>query len=166
MQEVASQGWQGLRSGRTLDSSRCAIEGVAHNGVLDRTEVNPDLMSAACLDGELQQREACKAFDDFVQSVGNTGASSLRGHTQAINAIASNGTLDFSGRILHSTMHQRQISFDDPTRLKLAREIRVADVVLGHHEQVPRFAYPGGERFQDGPYRRTARDSGNGAAER
>ncbi len=32
-------------------------------------------------------------------------------------------------------MHQRQISFDDPTRLKLAREIRVADVVLGHHEQ-------------------------------
>jgi len=36
MQEVSLQSWQCLLSDRKLDSSRCTIECVTHNGMLDR----------------------------------------------------------------------------------------------------------------------------------
>src|SRR5688572_12596144 len=58
-----------------------------------------------------------------------------RRHAQAVNAIASNGALDFSGRLFHSAVYQGQISFGDRSRLKLARKIRVTEVALGNHEQ-------------------------------
>ena len=105
MQEVALRSWQGLLSGRKRDSSRCAIESVTDNGVFDRAQVYPDLMRSARLDRKLEQREAAKGFYNFVQRMCLTSMGSSRGHAQAVNTIASDSALDFSGRLLHWALH-------------------------------------------------------------
>ena len=135
MQEVPFQSWQGLLSGRKLDSSWRTIKGVTDHRMLDRTQVYPDLMRSARLNRELEQREAAKGFYHFVQSMRLASMGGSRGHPQAVNAIASDGALDFSGRLLNAAVYQRQIPFGDRTRLKLAREICVAEVVPGDDEQ-------------------------------
>lgn len=135
MQEVALRSWQGLLSARKLDSSWCTIECVANHGMLDRAQVHADLMGSARLDRKLEQREAAQGFHDFIQRMRLASMCGSRGHAEAVNAIASDSTLDFSGRLLDSAVYQRQIPFGNRTRLKLACEIRVAEVVPGDHEQ-------------------------------
>src|SRR3990172_3919370 len=135
MKEVSFQSGQSLLPGRKSDSSRCAIECVADNGMFDRAQMYPDLMGAARFDRELEQRETRKCFHHFVHRMRLASAGSSRGHAPAVNAIAPDGTLDFSAQLLHSAVYQSQISFSDRTRLKLVCEIRVTEVVLGHHEQ-------------------------------
>jgi len=135
VKEVSFQSGQSLLSGRKGDSGRRAIECVADNGMFDGAQMDSDLMGSARLDRELEQREARKTLDDLIHRVRFTRTGGSRGHAQAVDAIAPDGTLDFSARLVHSTVCQSQISFGDRTRLKLARKSRVAEVVLGNHEQ-------------------------------
>src|SRR5258706_487354 len=53
MQEVSFKSRQSLPPSRKSDSSRCAIEGVANNGMFDRAQMYPNLMSSTRLDREL-----------------------------------------------------------------------------------------------------------------
>ena len=115
MQEVALRSWQSVLSGRKLDSSRCAIESVTDNGMFDRAQVYPDLMRSARLDRELEERETAKGFHHFVQRMRLTSMGGSRRHAQAVNAIATDGALDFSTSLLHLAVHERQIPFDDHT---------------------------------------------------
>ena len=135
MKEVSFQSGQSLLPGRQGDSGRCAIECVANNGMFDRAQVYPNLMGSARLDRELEQREARKTFHHFVQRMRLASAAGSRGHAETVRTIAPDGALNFSGWLVHSAVYQSQISFGDRTRLKLACEIRVAEVVLGNHEQ-------------------------------
>ena len=109
VQEVPFQNWQGRLFGGQLDLSRCAVEGVTDHGMPDRAKVHPDLMRSACLDRKLEQREATKAFYYFVLRMRLASMGGSRGHAQAVNAVASDGAVNFSGRLLHPAVYQRPL---------------------------------------------------------
>src|SRR5262249_19322395 len=117
-----------------------AVDGIAHDRVADRAEVNPNLMGATRVNGHSGQRqrrvERLGADDSGERFTASTAA---RRRFLAVRFVASEGRVDAPSRMHHSP-DQGHILLLHFTFTELARELFVRAIVLGDHHQAGRSA--------------------------
>ena len=113
----------------------------------DGAQVYADLMRTARVNGHLQEREHPQLFgaddprDRFTAPArpcrfpaAGAALKAPGGHLLPIRRVAADRRVDASSR-LYLAPHQREIFFFDLPVVKLARQLFVRLVVLGHHHQ-------------------------------
>ena len=119
-----------------------SVGGVAQHGVAEEKQVNTDLMRAARLQSQFQQAEGTPRFEHPVMAARFPAAACHNGHFLALGGVSANRRVDCSLLRRHRTMHQRLVAPLQLSRLELRRQMAMAAVVLGHHQQ------PGGVLVQ------------------
>ena len=135
VQEVPSQAGQGTPRITGETTGRGSIEGVPDHGVLFRTEMDPDLVSAAGLEVQFQQGEPGKSLQHPIGGVGRTGLSGPGGHPDASDPVPADGAPDLARFPLNRAVHQGDVFLGHLPGLELPGQPVMAEVVPGNDHQ-------------------------------
>jgi hypothetical protein len=137
VQKVAVQ----FRQRRLADAQvrRRSVKRIAHHGMLQRGKVHADLMRAASVELDLDERGA--AEDGEGAPIRARGARIRdgcaapgffrRGHARAVNGVAADGQLDPARFFLEDSLHQGEVCFLHGALLEGFTELGMRRVVLG-----------------------------------
>src|SRR5581483_2344831 len=157
MQEIPRQGDRGflldvvLRAGASLQSAgfhmanfaRCAVQVVADDGVAQRGEMDADLVSASCINGDVEQGKfpprRIDTLTNAVMADGFTALEAARGHASATNAVATDGGIDGSGILLEPAVREGNVGLLHLAAGELRGQFAMGDIVFRHDDQTACF---------------------------
>ena len=116
------------------------VERVARHRVADRGEVDADLVRAAAVDADAEQRGAVEALERAPAGPRLASARGSHRHALAANRVAADRPVDLAGRARGDPEHERHVLLLDRARGELARERPVRRIVLGDDQQPGRAA--------------------------
>ena len=126
----------GLADLRVCDSVVAAfvVGGVSDDRMIDRGEMDSDLMRAAGFDVDLEQRELLKTLSYFPK---RQRVSPVRrdGHLCPVPSVAGDRPVDRAGVLSRASVDKRNVGFLDGATPELFRKRLVCLLVLGYKNE-------------------------------
>ena len=115
------------------------IERVAHDGMPQRSQMHPDLVSPPGIDPQFEQRElSVLRINPLLHGVVRdrfSPAGTLGSHAGPPHPVAADAAADRSPILLDPPVHQRNICFLDYPPCELSRQLAMGFVIFGDHDQ-------------------------------
>jgi hypothetical protein len=122
------------------------VRPVTHDGYAQVGEVDPDLVRPSGSQGNLEERERCRAREPLEDPIagerGTAGPGGANRHAEPVSRVSADRGLDHARSIRKPTVHQRQVAALHAPRRQLARERLMRVIGLGNDEE------PGGPTVQ------------------
>lgn len=115
-------------------SCRCAVKRIADYRVTDAGEMYSDLVRSARSDADFEQSEPLKALQYLVFAESGAATSEFRGHSNAAERIASDGSLDAAAIGFQAAMYESQINLVDRAAGELFGEVAMSRVGARHQD--------------------------------
>src|SRR5205085_4114724 len=135
VEELSPQRGDGSAQFRVRDRliAPAAINLVAHDRMLEPSEMHSDLMRAPGLDLNIKQREPLEASPHAIERERGP-ARTHHSHARPVARVARKRLLDPPLVLAHPSVHERDVRFEDRACAKLIRELLVRLFGLGDDE--------------------------------